>query len=74
MKITIPRRREKQEWRQKQNYRKCLKYKMDPEDINSIIKSYTYTCVVSGGVQNFEGSRHQPTPHALKKKGQGGGF
>ena len=34
MKITIPRRREKQEWRQKQNYRKCLKYKNDIRDVN----------------------------------------
>ena len=34
MKITIPRRREKQEWRQKQNKKKCLKYKNDIRDVN----------------------------------------
>ena len=34
MKIMIPRKREKQEWRQKQNKKKCLKYKNDTQDIN----------------------------------------
>ena len=34
IKITIPRKREKQECRQKQNEKKCLKYKNDIRDVN----------------------------------------